>query len=64
MDVSDLEGTPCPLCGVAALRVEERLRAKPVGSFSLAGGQMKVVAERVLWLVCGACGIEVEGRRV
>lgn len=60
--------TPCPLCREKALQVEYRpgLYAKPIGTFSLAGGQMKVSAHRVQWpwLVCRTpdCGFEEKGK--
>lgn len=57
---------PCPQCGANALRIEMRTRivTKPIGSFSLAGTQMKFSAWRVKWpwLVCGNCGIEAEAK--
>ena len=59
----DIDDTPCPSCGVKGLRIEYRLTAKPLGSFSLAGAQMKVSAVRVPWLICGTCGVEAEGKR-
>ena len=58
----DLEKTPCPVCGALALRIEERLTAKPIGTYSLAGAQMKV-SVLVPWLVCGSCGAAAEGKR-
>lgn len=58
-----VEDTECPRCGVKALRIEMRLTAKKIGSFSLSGAQMKVVAVEVPWLVCGICGVEAEGKR-
>jgi uncharacterized paraquat-inducible protein A len=61
--VKKVKDTACPRCGVKALRIEMRLTAKRIGSFSLAGAQMKVVATEVPWLVCGVCGIEAEGTR-
>jgi len=53
--------TPCPACGQMALRIERRLRAMPIGTFSLSGEQMKVSAIEVPWLVCGSCGAAAEG---
>ena len=47
----------CPGCGeVGSLGVELRLVAKPIGSFSLAGAQMKVSAREVPHLVCTTVG--------
>lgn len=57
------EMPPCPNCGADELRIEMRLRAKPIGTFSIAGASPKVVATEVPWLVCGGCGVEAEGHR-
>jgi len=47
----------CPSCGeVGSLGVELRLVAQPIGSFSLAGAQMKVSARDVPHLVCTTVG--------
>lgn len=54
--------TPCPACGSETLHIEHRLRSKPIGSFSVAGAQPKVVVEYWPWLVCGSCGIEAEAK--
>lgn len=61
--MAKIDETPCPACGSKSLRIEERLTTKPIGSFSLAGVQMKVSAVSKPWLVCGTCGIEAEGKR-
>lgn len=52
---------PCPHCGVAALHIEARFAASPIGTYSLAGAQMKLAAELTVYLVCRACGAEVRG---
>jgi hypothetical protein len=48
------------------LRIEhrDRLFAKPLGSHSLSGNQMKVSAIHLKWpwLVCDGCGRESEGK--
>lgn len=50
-------------CGYAGgLWFEWRLQAKPIGSFSLAGAQMKVSANREPWIVCPPCGAEAQGK--
>jgi hypothetical protein len=54
--------TPCPNCGATELRIEHRLQARPIGSFSLSGVQTKVTAREWPWLVCGACGVEAPGK--
>lgn len=58
---------PCPECGVTGkLKVEirDRFTARPIGTFSLAGSQLKVSAEKVPWpfLVCEGCGFEEAGK--
>lgn len=58
-----MTATICPACGADALRIEYRLRAKPLGTYSLAGAQPKVAAENWPWLVCDSCGIEAEGKQ-
>jgi hypothetical protein len=52
---------PCPRCGTPALHIEERLTVKRPGTYSLAGVQTKVAATQSVYLVCRACGAEVEG---
>ncbi len=54
---------PCPACGAEALRFVTRLRAKEIGTFSIAGAQPKVVATEVVYLVCDSCKVEAEGHR-
>ena len=56
-------GQTCPECEHKGLRIEWRLEAKPVGSFSLSGAQMKFSAAKVPWLVCPGCGVESKGKR-
>jgi hypothetical protein len=57
----------CPNCGLRSrdepdvMVVEEVLTAKPVGSFSLAGAQMKFSATKSLRLRC-RCGWSILGR--
>lgn len=57
----------CPECGVssrvdpAAMVIEDCLVAKPIGSFSLAGAQMKVSAHAMLRLRCVRCGWSIVG---
>ena len=61
----------CVYCGtLGAVRFEwrEKLIAKPLGTFSITGAQMKTVARAVQWpwAVCrsdlGGCGHESEGK--
>ena len=54
---------PCPDCGtVGSVRLDTRMRfrALPIGTWSLAGQQLKTsaVEERVPVLVCTVCGFE------
>ena len=50
--------TPCPQCGKKQLEIERRLTAKPIGSWSLAGMQMKMTAVDWPWIVCRNCYVE------
>ncbi len=52
---------PCPSCG-AALTLSWTLRAREVGSFSLAGAQLKFSATQAAIVVCEACGWRVAGQ--
>jgi hypothetical protein len=47
---------PCPVCNQTALSLQTLLRAKPLGSFSLSGQQLKFSAYEWPHLVCGECG--------
>lgn len=64
--VGPVPDVPCTKCGAEKLRIEMRpvLVAKPPGSYSLAGVQMKhsAVAGEWPWMVCDGCGAECEGR--
>jgi hypothetical protein len=59
-------GIPCRDCGQATLRLEYRkeLVAKPLGTWSLAGAQMKTAAVEGEWpwCVCDNCGGESRGK--
>lgn len=57
------EQQTCPACGHEGMRIEWRLKARPLGSFSLAGSQMKVSATETPYLICDGCDIEAEGER-
>lgn len=54
-------GSSCPFCGYKPLRLELRLQAKPLGTFSLAGGQVKFSATQWPWLVCDGCKADAPG---
>lgn len=57
---------PCPGCGVRALELIQRLEARPIGTWSLAGIQPKVTVRPWPHVRCsvdrGGCGIEARGR--
>lgn len=57
-------GVSCRYCGHPRVRVEERLEAAPLGTYSIAGVQTKVVARRWPFAVCEGCGHESRGERV
>ncbi len=54
---------PCPQCQ-GKLTCSWGLSARPVGSFSLAGAQLKFSATETAAVDCGACGWRVQGRIV
>lgn len=55
--------TSCPSCrGTGTINVARVLVAKPIGSFSLAGAQLKVSAIDAAVAECSACGLTVSGR--
>lgn len=60
------EGVECTNCGAASLRLEvrEQLVSKPIGTFSLAGMQMKTSAftQPTYWCVCDSCESESMGK--
>lgn len=53
----------CPRCRAdpGCLGITDRLQARPLGSFSVAGAQLKVSARSVPVLRCSACGLELVG---
>lgn len=56
-----VEGTPCPHCGEKTLELSWRIVAKPLGSFSLSGSQLKFSANEIPFIQCLACGSSGEG---
>lgn len=64
--MAKIDMTPCPQCKATGptLRVEFRLVAKPVGTYSVAGAQDKVVAQTRPVLLCGACDLNIVGEVV
>lgn len=54
---------PCPWCTEqGGLEICLRLKAKPIGSFSLAGAQVKVSATSTPVLCCSRCKWELDGK--
>lgn len=53
----------CPACGGEKLILGERFVARPIGSFSLAGAQVKVSANKIVLLWCDRCPLELVGHR-
>jgi hypothetical protein len=57
LDEPALTTVSCPQCeAVGTLSVEWKLVARPIGSHSLAGAQVKVSAQDTPHLVCSECG--------
>lgn len=52
---------PCPRCAGTPLYIEARLVAKPLGTYSISGTELKLVAEAAVFLVCTSCQAEVKG---
>lgn len=59
----ELRMTPCPACGQLTLDIEMRLLAKPLGTYSLSGRQMKFSAYEWPYLFCRSCGISAPAKR-
>lgn len=54
---------PCPECGAAGtVALRPALIVQPLGSFSLAGVQLKVSAREGWELACSACAFRVLGQ--
>lgn len=52
----------CPKCGTEnTVEVRRGLQARPIGSFSLAGNQMKFSAREVAIATCTACDLHLVG---
>lgn len=53
----------CPDCGqTGGLTIGTRLVARPLGTWSLAGAQMKTSARTMAELACSRCGMSRVGR--
>jgi len=59
-----LNETPCPKCGAEppTLIIEERFHAKPMGTYSLAGGQVKTSGWMLPTLMCKNCDLHIAGK--
>jgi hypothetical protein len=55
-------GKDCPLCGAAPVALSWGLVAKPLGTYSLSGAQIKASATVRAVVFCQACPWEVHGR--
>lgn len=52
-----LEAQPCPSCGgQGTMTLVEKFVARPLGSHSLAGAQIKVSAVKAMVVSCSGCG--------
>lgn len=51
-----LAGADCRYCSHHGLSLEMRLESKPLGTWSLSGMQMKVIATHHPYAVCPSCG--------
>lgn len=58
----DVSETACPACGTTSLEIVERFEPKPIGTYSIAGAQTKLVGTMWPWLVCKNCGVEARGK--
>lgn len=59
----DLSQVRCVYCGHVGIRVEWRLEAKPLGTWSLAGVQEKYVASHWPYAICNGCGHVSRGQQ-
>lgn len=55
-------GIPCRDCGEPRLKLVWKLEVRPLGTFSLAGAQLKASAREHPYCVCEGCGAESRGR--
>lgn len=54
---------PCPDCGsVGTMLLGQELVAKPLGTYSIAGAQTKVVAQTKYTITCEECGWKRYGK--
>lgn len=57
-----LARVPCPRCGELTLRLETRLEARPLGTWSLAGAQPKTSVVEWPYAVCVTDDCDFERR--
>lgn len=54
--------TACPKCGaIGYLHIEAKMVAKPLGTWSLSGNQVKTVAGMKPFLKCHNCDLDIQG---
>ena len=58
-----VDDSPSPACGgpPGTLEIQREMRAVPIGDWSLAGAQLKIVMREVAVLTCLRCDLEVVG---
>jgi hypothetical protein len=60
--MATIEESSCPACGAAdTLQLDQALETQPIGSFSLAGAQMKFSARSRPRLTCSVCTLDLLG---
>lgn len=61
--MSTIDNAPCPACSTppGSLSLTETLEARPLGTWSLAGAQLKTSARSAPVLNCSVCGLRVVG---
>ncbi len=64
MTPNDEVPRPCPECGASPLGLSWGLSARPLGTWSLAGAQMKTSAVEWALVTCTGCGLRVPGRLI
>lgn len=62
MDITKLVYQQCPRCPSPVLWLDLIMFAKTIGTFSLAGAQIKVPAQTVPRLTCQACNWNLIGK--
>lgn len=56
-----VEEMPCPKCGELGMTLTWQLTARPLGTFSLSGSQLKFSATEIPVIYCPHCGLYAEG---